>query len=118
MFDPRTLPNGDFTYNFAAVLWYVAMLTDVFVTRWGIWYYGQTEGNKLMKWFTEKAHPFRTFLDAGVLRPAIVLAFLAASGYAGVVDAAHSWLPFACAAGTMTFPVRNYLKIRKAKKVA
>jgi hypothetical protein len=115
MFDPRTLPNGDFTFNFAAVLWYVAMLLDVYVTRWGIWYYGQTEGNKLMAWFTKNA--FRTFLDGGILRPAIVLAFLAASGYAGAVDKAHSYLPFGLAAATMIWPIKNYLKIRKAQKV-
>lgn len=117
MFDPRTLPNGDMTFNLAALLWYAAMLTDVLVTRWGIWYHGFQEGNNLMKWFTDKNHAFRTFLDGGVLRPAIVLAFLAASGWAGCVDKAHSWLPFSLAAATFVWPIKNYLKIRKLAKV-
>src|SRR5256885_1096066 len=115
MFDPRTLPNGDPTFNLATLLWYVAMLADVLVTRWGIWYYGFQEGNKLMRWFTGKTHTFRTFLDGGILRPAVVLAFLAASGWAGVVDKAHSWLPFGLAVATAIWPVKNYLKIRALK---
>ncbi len=115
MFDPRTLPNGDFAYNFATVLWYAVMLADVFVTRWGIWYYGFVEANKLMKWLT--ANTFRTFLDAGILRPAAVLAFLAVSGWAGVVDRAHSWVPFGLVGITAIWPVKNYLKIRAIKSV-
>jgi hypothetical protein len=115
MFDPRTLPNGNLTFNLATVLWYVAMLTDVFVTRWGIWYYGQAEGNRLVRWMTKNA--FGTFVDAGLFRPAIIAAFLAASGWAGCVDKAHSYLPFGLAAATMIWPIKNYLKIRKAQKV-
>jgi hypothetical protein len=118
MFDPRTLPNGDFTFNFAAFLWYAAMLTDVLVTRWGIWYYGFSEGNKLMAWFTDKNHTIRTFLDAGVIRPALVLAFLSASAWAGCVDKAHSWLPFSLAAATFVWPVKNYLAIRAKQKIS
>src|SRR5260370_18084293 len=114
MFDPRTLPNGNVPFNLAACLWYVAMLTDVLVTRWGIWYYGESEGNRVMRWFTKNA--FRTFLDGGVLRPAIVLAFLAASGWAGCVDTAHSWLPFSLAAGTLVWPIKNYLKILASQR--
>lgn len=104
-------------FDLAAFIWYVVMLADVFVTRWGIWYSGLQEGNKLMRWFTDKNHVFRTFLDGGILRPAVILAFLAASRWAGAEDNAHSWLPFELAGATAIWPVKNYLKIRAIKAV-
>lgn len=113
MFDPRTLPNGDLTFNLACFFWYAAMLADVVVTRIGIWGHGQVESNRLMAWFTDKAHPFRTFLDAGVLRPALVLPFLTFASWSGYVDKSHSYLPFGLAAATVTLPIRNWLKLKK-----
>lgn len=113
MFDPRTLPNGDFTFNLACFFWYSAMVADVAVTRLAIWNHGAVESNGLLRWFTDKAHPFRTFLDGGVLRPAIVLAFLIACSEGGFVDKAHAYLPFCLAAATAILPIRNLLKLKK-----
>jgi hypothetical protein len=115
MFDPRTLPDGDLTYNLAVFLWYGMMLADCLVTRMGIWWYGLAEGNAIMKWFTDKNHTIRTFLDAGIIRPVLAMAFLSASSAAGIVDKAHSWLPFGLVALTAVQVVLNLLKIRAAK---
>ncbi len=116
MFDPRTLPGGDFYFNLACMLWYAAMAIDCVITRWALWYYGGQERNKIMRWFTDKNHIFRTFLDGAVLRPAIMFSFLSICQWGGFVDKAHSYLPFVLAAATSYFPIKNYLAIRKARK--
>ncbi len=114
-FDPRTLPGKDFTFSLACMLWYGALLADCLTTRWGIWYSGFSEGNKIMKWFTDKNHVFRTFIDGGLLRPGIVFAFLQACQWGGFMDKAHAYLPIVLAVATAVLPIRNYLKIRKMK---
>jgi hypothetical protein len=115
-FDPRTLPGKDFTFSLACMLWYGALLADCLTTRWGVWYSGLSEGNKIMKWFTDKNHVFRTFLDGAVIRPAVVFSFLSVCQWGGFVDKAHSYLPFGLAAATFYFAVKNFMAIRKAKK--
>lgn len=112
-FDPRTLPNGDFWPSFGLFMFYAAMLADCIVTRYGIWVKGYKEANKLMAWFTDRAHVWRTFVDGAVLRPAVTFGVGSLFSWGGIFDNAHAWATLLFSAPVAVLVVRNLLKLRK-----
>jgi hypothetical protein len=96
-----------------------AGIGDDLVTRIGIWYHGETEGNRLYrklmplslyKWWFDGAAG--AFADAAV-RFVLSILLVVASKSIGYADNAHSYLPFGLAGGIGALVIRNWLKIRK-----
>ena len=113
MFDPRTLPNGDFWPNVGLMFVYAGLLADCLITRYGIWVKGLAEENKIMKWFTDKNHTLRTWLDGGPIRIALTILVYALLVKGGVFDNAHAWLVFLFGAPGWTMAIRNLVMISK-----
>jgi len=114
MFDPRTLPNGDLYPNLGLLFVYAGLLADCITTRYGIWVKGLAEGNRLMSWLTDKSHVFRTWLDGGIIRPALTFLLYGILAKGGVFDNAHAWLVFLFGVPGWLMTILNLIKIRKA----
>lgn len=111
MFDPRTLPGGDFWPNAGLMFLYASLLADCAVTRYGIWVRGFKEANPLMRWFTKGA--LQTFVDGGLVRPAITIVAEEVLSHLGVFDNAHAWIPFVLSLPVLLVVGRNLLKLKK-----
>jgi hypothetical protein len=111
--------NDSLWFVVAVIALWCALGFDDLVTRAGIWYHAQTEGNALYRKLLPLSvykflfnGAFGAFCDAG-FRMGLVIAFTLVCKHFGFADNGHSYLPFGLAGGVGGLVIRNWLKIRK-----
>jgi hypothetical protein len=112
MFNPRTdLPDPGVLAMLGTAFYTVALLGDVAITRYGIWYRGLVEKNPLIKnkYYDLTKTSGGTFID-GAARIGLVTATVAASDHFGVDKA---WFFLMCSVAPIAMIVRNYLLLKK-----
>jgi hypothetical protein len=111
--------NDSIWFAVATMALWLSLAADDLVTRLGIWYHSQTEGNPLYKKFLPlSVYKFLfngaagAFAD-GAFRFVLAISLLVVCRHFGFANNSHSYLPFALAGGVTALVVRNWLTIRK-----
>lgn len=111
MFDPRTLPNGDFWPSVGVVVLFVSLLLDVLVEYYGRSQYNPAKATKTI-WFGAQTTTF-AFVNSMVrLGLTFVLAAFVLPSL-GLMNNAHAYVPFLLAAPGFANTIRNLLIIKK-----
>jgi|SRR5277367_6231102 len=108
MFDPRTLPNGDFWPNLGLFVAYAGLLLDTVVA-----YIGSAKGKATKTVWIGPVSPFGAFLNAGIIRTALIFAAAAVLGKLGVMNNAHAYVEWLLAVPGFASAVHNFIILQK-----
>ena len=108
IFDPRTLPNGDFWPNLGLFVTYAGLILDTVVA-----YIGSVNGKATKTVWVGPVSSFGAFLNAGIIRTALVCAAAVVLGKVGLLNNAHAYVEWLLAIPGFANMVHNLIIIHK-----